>query len=272
MVRTYYDVRTQIWLNWTLDSANADAAAARAAERVAAEAVDEAVEGFAAFPGHDCNFDDDGRASACTGAGATPACIAAVCNATAGCIAFNVPHGYLKKACAHYQPSANSTVYIRHGHAPFADGYDRIPNWDCNFDDLGTAEQCGTDHECLGRACNETAGCIGFNFPGRILKKACDSPKAAPGSTMFLAHGVPAPPGEPRSECVGGFCVRAAAGSFAGLGCGGTCPAKPVPPLDALLSAFDVQWQNTTWTEASLPSVAAGDPVAIAAALLAKYK
>ena len=143
---------------------------------------------------------------------------------------------------------------------------------DCNFNDISTAMQCGTvDIACLGRACNVTTGCIGFNSPGRILKSACAAPKAAPGSTMFLARDFPAPPGEPRSACVNGFCARAANGTFAGLGCGGTCPAKPVPPLASLLSAFDVVWQNATWTEAALPSVPVGDPVAMAAALLAKY-
>ena len=268
MVTTYYNVRTQIWLNWTLDSANAAAAAASAATANPAEEA-----GFSAFPGHDCNFDDDGRATACTGARATAACIAAACNATAGCVAFNVPHGYLKQACTHYQPVAATTAYIRDGHVPFADGYDGVPNWDCNFNDVGTAPQCGAvDIACLGRACNATAGCIGFNSPGRILKSACDSPEASPGSTMFLTHTFPAPPGEPRSACVGGFCSRTANGTFAGLGCGGTCPAKPVTPLATLLSAFDVAWQNMTWTEAALPSVPVGDPVAMAAALLAKYK
>ena len=80
------------------------------------------------------------------------------------------------------------------------------------------------------------------------------------------------PPNVPRSSCIDGFCTdRVANGTFAGAGCGGTCPAKPTPSLPAMLAAYEAAWVNETWSEAKLPSTPVGDPVATARAMLAKY-
>ena len=49
-------------------------------------------------------------------------------------------------------------------------------------------------------------------------------------------------------------------------------PQPATPPLQTQLSQFDERWQRTTWTEAALPSVAVGDAVALAKAMLAKYQ
>jgi alpha-N-acetylglucosaminidase len=67
----------------------------------------------------------------------------------------------------------------RRAPVPAPAGYRSFPNRDCNFDDLKHITDCPASPPataaaavaCLARECNSTAGCLAFNYPGKILKK-----------------------------------------------------------------------------------------------------
>eukprot|EP00936_MAST-01D_sp_MAST-1D-sp1_P000019 g19.t1 len=171
-------------------------------------------------------------------------------------------------------PSSSSASSPLHDASPGAlnlPGFVTVPQHDCNFDDLSRSP--ASSESALATVCNNTAGCVAFNWPGRYLKKGCHKFKAVPptvNSTLYIrAEALP------RSSCIGGICSSRIGGNgtFIGTDCGGSCPSPaPVVPLSTLLSQFDTVWQNTTWTEQTIPSQPMGDAVAIVKALLAKYK
>eukprot|EP01079_Euglenida_sp_SAG-EU17-18_P009494 gene9494-1707_t len=157
-----------------------------------------------------------------------------------------------------------------------AGDYFPVQGYDCNFEDLANHKQAceGKDQvECIAileGICNQTSSCIGFNYPGCILKKGCNGWEVSEGSTMYFRD-------QPRSKCSGGSCLvgpYSGAGSYNGTECMGHCPHAPPGPhksLSDLLSAFADDWVHDTWSEEQFPSTPVGDPVAVAKTMLAKY-
>jgi len=156
------------------------------------------------------------------------------------------------------------------------DAYTAVEGMDCNFHDIPPNGKCAGQSSCsvaeLEQLCDADHACIGFNHPGCHLKSSCAGWEKAAGSIFYFKPGH-TPPAPPTSSCVGGFCrTNVVNGTFNGTGCDATCPARPSPvPLPAQLDRFVAAWQNETWTEATYPSIPAGDPVALIKQLLAKY-
>jgi alpha-N-acetylglucosaminidase len=160
--------------------------------------------------------------------------------------------------------------------------YRAVTGYDCNFQDLG--KHAGQTEAQLETLCNAQARCIGFNFPHGILKSGCRGWEASAGDTFYFkpGHATPNLPPPPTSSCVNNvhglpYAVCEIShgkqtGTYNGTNCDGNCkPLPKLPPLTQQLAEFASRWQNETWTEAVLPSKAAGDPVAMAKKLLAKY-
>ena len=158
-------------------------------------------------------------------------------------------------------------------------GYTPHVGMDCNFQDLRTVGCKGkAEPQCLAdleHACDADKACVGFNYPGGILKRGCSDWEASPRSTMYLQHGFI--PSGARSSCVHGVChANVANGTYAGTSCANKCGSpKPHPhpagSLAALYAAFADKWINTTWDARELPAEPQGDPVAMAKRFLAKY-
>ena len=192
----------------------------------------------------------------------------------------NAEGEYLKSSCpsfVHTDPTAHNTFYFKDEDIPpELSGYYAFAGWDCNYGDIRKVvcpDPTNIPHckRFVESQCDVTSNCIGFNFPGEILKKNCDQFESAAGSTVYIKHA-DIPPTVPRSSCVDGFCsTRVSDGTFVGATCDSACPLKPVPALASELAAFADAWNNETWTEAKLPSTPVGDPVAMAKAMLAKY-
>lgn len=108
---------------------------------------------------------------------------------------------------------------------------------------------------------------------GKILKKGCDNFIRATGSTMYVKRAS-VPVSWPRSSCIDGSCSsRVVNGTYLGTSCDGQCPLPPKPKhsLQELLAAYDLFWQNSTWSESTLPSKPVGDPIVSVKAILSKY-
>ena len=191
-------------------------------------------------------------------------------------------------AVAPHEPSASLHA------APTA--YTEVPDFDCNFEDIGKALKCPASNDSGGtasgpnvlvengaedpsaciafleEACNAESECVGFNYPGMILKHGCSGWEPSPNSHFYFKPGH-SPPAPPRSSCVNGVCKANVGvnGTFPGSSCSGTCPVPT--PLPQLLSDFADKWNNATWSidDVDLPAEPQGDPVATARAMLAKY-
>jgi hypothetical protein len=200
---------------------------------------------------------------------------------------------------------------------------------DCNFDDLQKVDCTANrtegallevQHEqhvevaidkglCIAKlekACNASDECVGFNWPGQILKKRCSSMVKVPSTDstyfkvccdffMFCSSAVAivliaslllipiqaSKTGLPGYACVGGggklqttgsslsTCMLVPSGKHATADCDGECGAPP--PLADSLAALAYRWQHTRWDPVTLPATAVGDAAAISKALLAKY-
>jgi hypothetical protein len=256
MVNSYYSGRTKVWLNYTLS-------------------------GGAQVPAHeiDSRFRPDSSDVVRVALQPTPPSSTAA--GTYNSSSNSGSTGGLHNTNSDSSSSSNSAATARAGvgappAVPAGPGYHDYPGHDCNFDDLGPKDPCPhkADPDCLAsleKACNDTARCVGFNFPHGILKQACSHFIQVPdaSSTVYLKAGY----SPTRSSCVNGVCHANAGkdGKYAGDACGGTCPAPPVPNLGKMLAAFAAAWQNETWSEERLPSSPQGDAVAVAKAMLAKY-
>lgn len=171
--------------------------------------------------------------------------------------------------------------------------YSAYGGFDCNFADIGDRKELCTGKskaDCIAAleaACDANSKCVGFNYPGDILKSACPACTKPPprcsgweparGSTFYFkpGHGPPAPL---TSSCEGKFCYVQSHGNgtFNGTDCGQQCPPKPAPPnVKALLTQFETEWALERWVTpkqfAAYPAAPVGDPVSTAAAMLKKY-
>jgi len=170
--------------------------------------------------------------------------------------------------------------------------YSEVVDYDCNYQDIekvtcpssglelhgggGDPEACIAFAEA---ACDRKPGCIGFNYPGLILKAGCTGWETSPRNHFYFKPGSTAP----KSSCIDGYCSvnTQGNGTYPGMDCNGQCPQKPKPKPKSCaghqftkrLSDFSTKWNNEVWTEddVDLPSEPVGDPVATAIAMLAKY-
>ena len=164
--------------------------------------------------------------------------------------------------------------------------YRAYPKFDCNFNDIGKHQCKGLDRDAcvsaLEALCDRDAKCVGFNYPGRILKSACPACmrrppcngwEPSPASTFYFkpGHGPPAPV---TSSCIQGFCYVQSHGNgtHQGSDCDKQCPLKPAPPnVNKLLAQFDDEWAHRPWDSDVDPAHPVGDPVEMANMMLRKY-
>ena len=166
MVKGYYQERTRIWLNATLQ-AHDDALTEHGL--LASSTTSTAVAGkYTAVEGFDCNFDDLGpKLGACKSKGqkpGTPACLQTLetlCGSEPTCIGFNWPHGIFKTGCpacstappcSGWEPSTGNTFYFKPGHGPPPGGQ---PTSSCidkfcytQLNGTGTHNGTGCDKAC----------------------------------------------------------------------------------------------------------------------------
>lgn len=123
MIDGYYAPRLKIWLNYTLDQAEASAVPERKHDHAATVATI-TPRGFddryTPFEGMDCNFHDIPN-SKCAGMNSCSfAELEQVCDANHACIGFNSPGCHFKSSCAGWEKTKlkGSVFYFKPGHHP----------------------------------------------------------------------------------------------------------------------------------------------------------
>eukprot|EP00039_Didymoeca_costata_P033397 m.42165 g.42165 ORF g.42165 m.42165 type:complete len:900 (+) comp9851_c0_seq1:67-2766(+) len=151
--------------------------------------------------------------------------------------------------------------------------YTAVQGVDCNFDDLKQVHCIGPQDICIPKlemACNSTAACIGFNFPGGYLKKGCDNLVSAATSTFYFKQGHE--PNLPSYGCdsTHGLCVQMKNGTHKTNSCDGECAAPPT--LTERVIKLSYEFQHDRLDPTVIPVAPTQDPTDVAKELLLKYK